>query len=151
MVRWIEKARTRKYNGRKLGRAGAEEPVIISLNNLLRYTSSWYTLWLVRFDGLCQHSQSGSFLSLKKMACGVHAREIEGSTITSVLNEGAPLCVEQRQLSQTYQNWGKRVFNKRNDYRLSLPSFPFSCPVNFSRAFYFRVFPTIWEPGTGCV
>ena len=25
----------------------------------------------------------------------------------------------------------------------------FSRPVKFSRAFYFRVFPTIWEPGTG--
>ena len=32
-------------------------------------------------------SQSGSFLSLRKMACGVHAREIEKSTITPVLNE----------------------------------------------------------------
>ena len=31
---------------------------------------------------------------------------------------------------------------------LSLP-FPLFRPVNFSRAFYFRVFPTIWEPGTG--
>ena len=27
--------------------------------------------------------------------------------------------------------------------------FPFSRPNNFSRAFFFRVFPTIWEPGTG--
>ena len=28
--------------------------------------------------------------------------------------------------------------------------FPFSRPANFSRAFFFRVFPTmIWEPGTG--
>ena len=26
--------------------------------------------------------------------------------------------------------------------------FSFSRPNNFSRAFYFRVFPTIWEPGT---
>ena len=31
---------------------------------------------------------------------------------------------------------------------LSLP-FPLSRPANFLRAFYFRVFPTIWEPGTG--
>ena len=30
--------------------------------------------------------------------------------------------------------------------RLSLP---FSRPANFSRTFFFRVFPTIWEPGTG--
>ena len=27
--------------------------------------------------------------------------------------------------------------------------FPFSLPANFSRTFFFRVFPTIWEPGTG--
>ena len=27
--------------------------------------------------------------------------------------------------------------------------FPLSRPVNFSRAFHFRDFPTIWEPGTG--
>ena len=40
---------------------------------------------LVIFDRLYQHSQSGSFLSLRKMACGVHAREIEESTINSVL------------------------------------------------------------------
>ena len=31
---------------------------------------------------------------------------------------------------------------------LSLP-FPLFCPANFSRAFYFHVFSTIWEPGTG--
>ena len=35
------------------------------------------------FKRLYQHSQSGSFLSLRKMVCGVHAREIEESTITS--------------------------------------------------------------------
>ena len=86
-ARWIERARRRKYYGRKLRRDGAAEPVIISLNDPFRYTSSWYTLWLVRFDRLYQHSQSGSFLSLRKMACGVLAREIEKSTITSVLNE----------------------------------------------------------------
>ena len=86
-VRWIEKAQTQKWNGRKLGREGAAEPVIISLNDPFRYTSSWYTLWLVRFDRLYQHSQSGSLLSLREMACGVHAREIEESTITSALNE----------------------------------------------------------------
>ena len=27
--------------------------------------------------------------------------------------------------------------------------FPLSRPANFSRAFHFRDFPTIWEPGTG--
>ena len=27
--------------------------------------------------------------------------------------------------------------------------FPISRPANFLRAFHFRVFPTIWEPGTG--
>ena len=87
-VRWIEKAQTPKQNGRKPGRAGAAEPVIISPNDPFRYTSwSWYTLWLIRFDRLYQHSQSGSFLSLREMAFGVHAREIEESTITSVLNE----------------------------------------------------------------
>ena len=84
---WIERVQTRKYNRRKLRRAEAAEPVIISLHNPLGYTSSWYTLWLVRFDKSYQHSQSGSFLSHRKMACSVHTREIEESTITSVLNE----------------------------------------------------------------
>ena len=55
-VRWIEKVQTQKENGRKLGKAGAVEPVIISLNDPFQYTSSWYTLWLVRFDRLYQHS-----------------------------------------------------------------------------------------------
>ena len=41
------------------------------LNDLFRYTSSWYTLRLVKFDRLYQQSQSGSFLSLTKIACGV--------------------------------------------------------------------------------
>ena len=62
----------------------------IQLNVLLWLkwkNSHWYTLWLVRFDRLYQHSQSGSFLSLRKMACGVDAREIEEFTITSLLNE----------------------------------------------------------------
>ena len=40
-----------------------------------------------QLDRLYQHSQSGSFLSLRETACGVHAREIEESKITSVLNE----------------------------------------------------------------
>ena len=56
-------------------------------NDPFRYTCSWYTLWSVKFDRLYQHSKSGSFLPLREMACGVHAREIEESTITSVLNE----------------------------------------------------------------
>ena len=34
-----------------------------------------------------QHSQSGLLLSLRKMACSVHAHEIEKSTITSAVNE----------------------------------------------------------------
>ena len=48
-------------------KAGVAEPVIISLNDPFRYSSSWYTLLLVRFDRLYQHSQSGSFLSVRKM------------------------------------------------------------------------------------
>ena len=67
--------------GRKRGKGREREPVIISLNDPFRYTSSWYTLWLVWFDSSYQHSQSGSFLSPRKMACSVHAREIEESTI----------------------------------------------------------------------
>ena len=38
-----------------LGRGEAGEPVSISLNSSFRYTSSWYTLWLVNFDSLHQH------------------------------------------------------------------------------------------------
>ena len=64
---------------KKLGR--------VTLNDPFRYTSSRYTLWLVRFERLYQHSQSGSFLSLRKRACGVHACEIGKSTITSMLNQ----------------------------------------------------------------
>ena len=71
-----------KIKRKILGRAGAAEPVIISINDpFLVYPR------LVRFDRLYQHSQSGPFLSLRKMACGVHAREAEKFTITSVLNE----------------------------------------------------------------
>ena len=82
------KQKTReKLAGRKRGKGRERERVIISLNDLFRYTSFWYTLWLGRFDRLYQQSQSGSFLSPRKMACGVHAREIEESTVTSVLNE----------------------------------------------------------------
>ena len=79
---WIDRERQRKYNGWKLGKEGAVEPVIISLNDPFRYTSSWLVR-LVRFHRLYQHSQSGSFLSLREMACAVHAREIEESTISS--------------------------------------------------------------------
>ena len=79
--------REHEKNERKLGRRKAAEPVIISLNGSFRYTSFWYTLWLGRFDRVYQHSQSGSFLSLRKLACGVHAREIDEYKITSVLNE----------------------------------------------------------------
>ena len=43
-----------KANG-GLGRGEAGEPVSISLNSSFRYTSSWYTLWLVNFDSLHQH------------------------------------------------------------------------------------------------
>ena len=57
------------------------EPVITSLNDPF-----WYT-GLVRFDRLYQQSQSGSFMTLRKMVCGVHALEIEESTIPSVLNK----------------------------------------------------------------
>ena len=42
----------------------------------------------------------------------------------------------------------KRVVKEMISGSLLLP-FPLFCPANFSRAFYFRVFPTIWEPGTG--
>ena len=42
----------------------------------------------------------------------------------------------------------KRVVKEMISGSLSLP-FPLFLPANFSRAFYFRVFPTIWEPGTG--
>ena len=42
------------------------------------------------------------------------------------------------------QKWAEEG-RKRNYYRLSLPSFP----PPFSRALHFRVFPNIWEPGTG--
>lgn len=38
-------------------------------------------------DWLHQHCQSRSFLSLRRRACGFHAREIEESTVTSVLNK----------------------------------------------------------------
>ena len=49
------------------------------------------------------------------------------------------------------QKWAEEG-RKINDYKLSLPSFflfPFSRPANFFRAFFFRVFSTIWESGTG--
>ena len=42
----------------------------------------------------------------------------------------------------------KRVVKEMISGSLSLP-FPLFLPANFSRALYFRVFPTIWEPGTG--
>ena len=44
-ARGIEKARTRKKKrGGNWGEGEAAEPVIISLNDPFRYTSSWYTL-----------------------------------------------------------------------------------------------------------
>ena len=47
------------------------------------------------------------------------------------------------------QKWAEEGC-KRNDYRLSLPSFSFCSRLPpFSHALHFRVFPTIWEPGTG--
>ena len=52
-------------------------------------------------------------------------------------------------LSQMRQKWAEEG-RKRNDYRLSLISiFLFPSSPTFSRAFYFHVFPTICEPGTG--
>ena len=83
-----ESAKT-KWNGRKLKRDWAAEPVIIFFKRPVPVYQLLVdpALWLVRFDRLYQHSQSGSFLSLRKMACGVRAREIEKYTIISVLNE----------------------------------------------------------------
>ena len=47
---------------------------------------------------------------------------------------------------------GPAELSKREDENKkggnSLP-FPLCRLANFSSAFYFRVFPTIWEPGTG--
>ena len=83
-----ESAKT-KWNGRKLKRDWAAEPVIIFFKRPVPVYQLLVdpALWLVRFDRLYQHSQSGSFLSLRKMVCGVRAREIEKYTIISVLNE----------------------------------------------------------------
>ena len=41
----------------KLGRDGKVEPVINVFNTSFWYTSSWYTLWLVNFNSLCQPHQ----------------------------------------------------------------------------------------------
>ena len=41
----------------KLGRDGKVEPVINVFNTSFWYTSSWYTLWLVSFNSLCQPHQ----------------------------------------------------------------------------------------------
>ena len=47
-VHWIEKMRTHtKKAGEQWREEKATEPVIISLNGLFRYTSSWYNLWVV--------------------------------------------------------------------------------------------------------
>ena len=42
----------------------------------------------------------------------------------------------------------KETGESRGEKALCSFLFAFSRPNNFSRAFYFRVFPTIWEPGT---
>ena len=42
----------------------------------------------------------------------------------------------------------KETGKSRGEKALCPFLFPFSRPNNFSRAFYFRVFPTIWDPGT---
>ena len=52
----------------------------------------------------------------------------------------AELSVREHE-TKTKINWGEQG-------REGSLSLPFSRPNNFSRAFYFRVFPTIWEPGT---
>ena len=48
-------------------------------------------------------------------------------------------------LKRAKSGW-KRVVKEMITGSLCLP---FSRPSNFKRAFYFRGFPTIWEPGTG--
>ena len=47
-------------------------------------------------------------------------------------------------------NWVKKLVRQTEMITGSLPlSFSLFRPVNLSLAFYFRVLPTIWEPGTG--
>ena len=91
-ARGIEKARTRKKkNGRKLGRGGGggacnhffKRPVPVY--QLLVY-SLIGQIWQV-ISTLSKRVVPVTILSLRKMACGVHSREINEATITSTLNE----------------------------------------------------------------
>ena len=53
-----------------LGRESAVEPVSIVLNSLFRYTSSWYTLWLVYFWQFTSTLTSFTWLRARRINIG---------------------------------------------------------------------------------
>ena len=86
------------------------------------------------------------------------SRSYEKCSFLCVFKDCTRICYVRSRLRDRPGNWESAntkvkpggIWGEQRGRRLSLPSqFSFFPPRHFSRAFFFRVFPTIWEPGTG--